>query len=167
MANTVIAVYDNYANAQSAMSELLQCGFSRNDIQLSPSDENPDARQSALRSDDPNDQGSTGGWGIGKFFRSLFGTGDSDENHRQHADIYSEAVRRGSYLVIIDAANQEQRDRATDAMNRFDPVDIDTRSEHWRSQGWSRYDRAAPIFSNDEIARDQASYASTSQGQQT
>jgi uncharacterized protein (TIGR02271 family) len=167
MANTVIAVYDNYANAQSAMSELLQCGFSRNDVQLSPSDESPDARQSVLRSHDPNDQGSTSDWSIGKFFRSLFGTGDGGESQRHHADIYSEAVRRGSYLVMIDAGSDEQRDRAADVMNRFDPVDIDMRSEHWKTQGWSRYDRAAPIFSNDEIARDRVSYASTLQGQQS
>ncbi|MFC7515145.1 DUF2382 domain-containing protein [Herbaspirillum sp. GCM10030257] len=147
MENTVVGVYDSYAQAQNALNELMAAGFSRSDVQLSPDSE------SSTRVAD-TDTSSSGGSGIGNFFRSLFGM----EEHREHGDIYSEAVRRGSCVLTVSAASDEQRDRATEIMNRYDPVDIDERSSHWRSQGWSGYDESAPMFTDSEIEKDRALY---------
>jgi uncharacterized protein (TIGR02271 family) len=155
MANTVIGVYDNYSRAQSALDELLAKGFSRSEVQLSPAEDTSAARQASLRSNEQADDQSTGGWSIGNFFRSLFGNDERNE----HVDIYSEAVRRGSYLLTVNADNDERRDQATDIMNRHDPVDIDERSAQWRSQGWSQYDRSAPVLSDAEIEQERTSYA--------
>jgi len=107
MENTVVGVYDSYAQAQNALNELLTSGFSRSDVQLSPDSE------SSTRVAD-TDTSSSGGSGIGHFFRSLFGM----DEHREHGDMYSEAVRRGSCVLTVNAASDEQRDRATEIMNR-------------------------------------------------
>jgi uncharacterized protein (TIGR02271 family) len=147
MENTVVGVYDSYAQAQNALNELMTAGFSRSDVQLSP-----DSETSTHVAD--TDTSSSGGSGIGNFFRSLFGM----EEHREHGDIYSEAVRRGSCVLTVNAASDEQRDRATEIMNRYDPVDIDERSSHWRTQGWSGYDESAPMFTDSEIEKDRALY---------
>src|SRR3569623_188715 len=163
MANTIIGVYDEYSHAQSALDELLQNGFDRSDVRLSPADQNPTAREAELRSNDLGNEEATGGWSIGNFFRSLFG---NDEHSHPHADVYKEAVRRGSYLLTVAADDEDERDRASDIMNRYHPVDIDTRSSHWRSQGWSRYDNSAPMFSDAEIGEEHKRYAGTMQTQQ-
>jgi len=164
MANTVIAVYDDYSHAQSALNELLKSGFDRSDVRLSPSDSNAAAREAALDSNDLGNEESTGGWSIGNFFRSLFG---NDEHSHPHANMYKEAMRRGSYLLTVDADDEDARDRASDIMDRYQPVDIDARSEHWKSQGWSRYDSAAPMLSDNEIAAERQARPVTSQTSQT
>lgn len=146
MENTVVGVYDSYAQAQNAMNELLSSGFSRSDVQLSPDADN--------KTTTARDADQSGG-GIGGFFRSLFGMEEKREDH----DIYSEAVRRGSCLLTVNADNDEQRDRAVDILNRYDPVDIDERATHWRSQGWTGYDASAPAFTDSEIEKDRNLYA--------
>jgi uncharacterized protein (TIGR02271 family) len=144
MENTVVGVYDDKSQAQSAMNELLASGFSRNKIQMNT--EHMPAAAGAT------DTGT--GHGIGHFFRSLFGMDDADKN----SDVYSEAVRRGSVVLVIAVDTDDERDRAMDVMNRYDPVDIDERSTHWRSQGWSSFDTSAPMLSEDEIRQDRSSY---------
>jgi len=149
MENTVVGVYDSYAQAQNVMNELLACGFSRDEIQLSP--ETSD-RTSTQAGDADSGQHS----GIGHFFRSLFGM--EDEEDRQHHDIYAEAMRRGSCVVTVYAANEQERERAVDVMNRFDAVDISERESQWRSQGWTGYDQSAPMLTDSEIEKDRALY---------
>lgn len=146
MENTVVGVYDSYAQAQNALNELLSAGFARSDIQLSPDTENTVTGQ--------RDSGESHGSGIGNFFRSLFGV----EEHREHGDVYSEAVRRGSCVLTVYADSDERQDQAVDIMNRFDPVDIDERSTQWRSQGWSGYDEAAPMYTDSEIEKERTLY---------
>ncbi|HEY0844766.1 MAG TPA: DUF2382 domain-containing protein [Noviherbaspirillum sp.] len=150
MANTVVGVYDSYAQAQNAMNELIASGFSREDIEL-----NPEADRSSATSASTAGSSDTGGSSIGNFFRSLFG---SDED-RSDRDIYSEAVRRGSCVLTVHADDDTQCDRAADIMNRFDPVDIDERTTYWRSQGWSGYDESSPRMSDSEIENERRMYA--------
>lgn len=146
MDNTVVGVYDSYAQAENAMNELLASGFSRSGVQL-----NAEADRTGLTAEsDTHDSGS----GIGNFFRSLFGM----DEHRETHDIYSEAMRRGSCVLTVDADSDEQRDRALEIMNRYDPVDIDERSTYWRSQGWSGYDASAPKYTDSEIESERSSY---------
>ncbi|MGE5651641.1 MAG: DUF2382 domain-containing protein [Bacillota bacterium] len=151
MENTVVGVYDSYTQAESAMNELLAAGFSREDVHLDQ--QATSGSQTAVSGSE--DRGESG---IGHFFRSLFGL----EEHREHRDIYSEAVRRGSCVLTVDAASEDMRDRATEIMNRHDPVDIDERASHWRSQGWAGYDESAPMLTDAEIERERGTYAARS-----
>jgi len=146
MEDTVIGVYDSYAQAQNAMNELLSSGFSRSNVQINPDSDRLSTQQVAT-----SDTGS----GIGHFFRSLFGM----EEHREHGDIYSEAVRRGSVVLTAHADTEEERDRAVEVMNRYDPIDIDERSTAWRSQGWAGYDETAPLYTQAEIEQERKLHA--------
>lgn len=146
--NTVVGVYDNYSDAKGAVEALIGAGFSRSRIQLNP--ESDSAGTASMTQD--QDSG-----GIGGFFRSLFGGNDQDEQYR---DVYSESVRRGHYVLTVNAQSQHDVGVVTDIMNRFNAVDIDERASHWKSQGWSNYDDSAPRYTNEEITADRASYSS-------
>ncbi|WP_334188408.1 YsnF/AvaK domain-containing protein [Noviherbaspirillum sp.] len=150
MDNTVVGVFDSYAQAQSAMNELIASGFSRTDVQLNPDQET--SASSTTTTDNTSDSG-----GIGGFFRSLFGMDDQVGDR----DTYAEAVRRGSCVLTVNADNDEQRDRAIDIMNRYDPVDLDERSTHWRNSGWTGYDASAPRLTDDEIVQERSRYSTT------
>ncbi len=149
MNNTVVAVYDEYGDAQGAMNALFtEGGFSQADVKLSPAEDSSEGRQQALRSQ--QDTSDSGGWSIGGFFSSLFGS----DQHSDDAGVYSEAVRRGSYMVSVDAQSEEQADRAADILQRFNAVDLDQRASHWRSSGWTGYQSDAPLYTAEEIRND-------------
>jgi len=153
--DTVVAVYDNYQDAQKAVDALVAAGFSRETTSVNPeSDRMADTGTATTTATDTH----AGESGIGHFFRSLFGM---DDEYKEHHDVYAESVRRGSYVVTSHADSDEQADRATEIMNRFNPVDIDERTSHWKQQGWSGYDASAPALRRDEIEADRRSYLQT------
>ena len=154
MNHTVAAIFDSYGDAQSAMSALFNEGFVSADVKLSPSDDSREARERALRggSASPTKEG----WRIGEFFRSLFST----DQYADDAGMYAEAVRRGSYLVTIDAPTEAQADQAVDIIMRFNPVDLSHRAEHWRNGGWTGYQSEAPLYTDEEVRNEQAGYQS-------
>lgn len=156
MESTVIGVYDDRSQAQNALNELLKAGFAREDVSLSASS---DSLSSTAQSEAEGAAEPSGRSGIGGFFSSLFGL-----DNRQDADIYSEAVRRGSCLLTVNARNDEQHAEIINILDRFNPIDIDERAAYWRSQGWSQYDSSAPPYSDEEVQRDRASYSAL-QGQ--
>lgn len=137
MAITIIGVYDEFSRGFSAKNELLTSGFSRRQVQL-----NPDQESSAAAGKPPpgTDDDSVSA-GIGIFFRSLFGVGDKST----HSNVYAEAVRRGEYVLTVDADDDEQRVRAEEIMNRCGPVDMEERSAEWVRHGWRGYDPSAPL----------------------
>jgi uncharacterized protein (TIGR02271 family) len=142
--NSVVAVYDNLSDAQKVKDELLDRGFSENRVHLT----SPGA--SATRTRTTEDDLSGGG--MAGFFRTLFGM----EDERDYTASYSEAVRRGSAVVTVTAANDDELDRAREVMEEYGPVDIDERAEQWRSAGWSGYDPNATPYSEADIERERA-----------
>ncbi len=160
--NTLVAVFDNYADAKHAVDALTASGCSPQSVQLNPEADSSDFATDANNpSDSRTSSVSASGeksheGGITGFFRSLFG-GDDD---RQYHDVYSESVRRGHYVLTFDARNETELDRASDIINQYNPVDIDERSNAWKQQGWTGYDASSPRFSQDEITKDRASYSS-------
>jgi hypothetical protein len=50
-------------------------------------------------------------------------------------DTYLELVRRGSYVLLANAENDQEADQAMDVMARHGPVDIDEISSRWRREG--------------------------------
>ncbi len=156
MKQSVVAVFDEYGDAQAAVNALYQeGGFARADVTLNPAEDTTEARQEALRAQVSSSD--AGGWSVGRFFKSLFGK-DQDAGE---AGVYSEAVRRGSYMVSVDAGTDEQADRAADILQRFHAVDLDQRAAGWRSSGWSGYQSDAPLFTAEEIQKDRDVYSQT------
>ncbi len=156
MNQTVIAVFDRYADAQNAVNALYQQGgFTQADVKLSPAEETTQARQQALRT--PAATTEPTGWGIGDFFRSLFGS----DQHNDDAGLYAEAVRRGSYLLSVEAANAGQAGRAAEILKRFHAVDLEQRSSIWRSSGWTGYQSDAPLYTDEQIQQEHGLYSQT------
>lgn len=82
------------------------------------------------------------GAATGGLLGGLVGLGIPEE----HAGLYAEGVRRGGYLVIVNASDDDA-DRAAEIFDRHDPIDIDEQSTSWRDTGWQGYDEKAPAYS--------------------
>jgi len=121
MDRTVVAAFDTQQDAQRALEALNEAGFTRDRTHLTANTGGIDAVSSGTT--------STGEQTLGDKIASFFGFGDDEE-------IYSEAVRRGSCVLTVDAADDEEADRAEAILYRFGPVDIDQKAAEWRGAGW-------------------------------
>lgn len=147
--HTVVGVYDDYSDAEKAVQALVAAGFQRSDMQLTP--------ESAESTTPVSEQQHEVSSSVSGFFRSLFGT----DEHKEHHDVYAESVRRGSFVLKVDADTAEEADRALGIMERFNAIDIDDRAGYWKKQGWTGYDVNAPRYTQDEIAKERSSYVQT------
>jgi hypothetical protein len=158
MSHTVIAVFDNFADADTARDALIGSGIPIADVQLTPSEETLTSRQSTLVRSGNHVYDVDSGWSFSGLLSSLFGADESSV----HPDLFSEAIRRGSYLLAVEAETDLERDRAVDLVNRFNPVDLDERATRWRQDGWTGYDHAAPVLGAEDAAQDRDSHRSIS-----
>lgn len=130
---TVIGAFDTYAQAQKAEQRLIRDGFDRGDVTIEPGDPTQKAVPGTVHGDggrgDNEPQGK-----IGHFFAELFGTSDM---HRHHSETYQEAVRRGSFVVVVDAENDAQAEKAALNLHEAGAIDVDERAQQWRDEGWS------------------------------
>lgn len=109
MAQTVIGVFENVADANKAAQQLLEAGFRHEDVDISASRN----RGEAVRDEDQDD-------GIGGFFHSLFG--DSDDKRR-----HTEATRQGT-LITVHTQSMEEAERASEILNEYGAMDINDES---------------------------------------
>lgn len=114
MAQTVIGFFDNSSEAQSAIQELLNNGFSRDHIDIS--NVSATDTSSTASSDTVDNVGDS----ISNFFSSLFDS--SDEANR-----YSEVARHSDSIVTVHAQSNEEAQRAAAILDRFGTVDVDQR----------------------------------------
>jgi stress response protein YsnF len=121
---TVIGAFDDNAQAQRAVEQLVQRGFDRGDVHV---------EQGEAVTGSDSSQADSGG-GIGGFFASLFGGGDE---HRSRADMYHEASRRGTSVVVVDARDELQAEQAVGCLHELGAVDVDERAQRWRASGWN------------------------------
>jgi uncharacterized protein (TIGR02271 family) len=141
---SVIGVFDSHGTAQAAARELIDEGIPREDVQVQTNLATTAAGRSV---EDAGERREEEG-GIRGFFHRLFHS-DEDSSH------YSEAVRRGSTVVVARVPSQ-LRDRAVDILNSHGAVDIDRRVANYREQGWQGYDPNAPAYTAEEAERERA-----------
>jgi hypothetical protein len=127
MVTTIIGIYDEFQPAFSAKNELLAGGFSWTQVGLNPDHEVPLRERRATPQTDPNSLS----YNISTLFKGLF---DLDGNVA-HSNMYAEAVRRGGYVVTVDADNDEQRARAEGIIRHFGPVHVGQRPFAGSSSG--------------------------------
>ena len=162
MANTVIGVYDNFAQAQSALKQLLASGFNTEEVRLRPSQDTAQARTEALREAGVTEAHSHAGGGtLRNFFRNLFGGTESEETHADH---YAEAVRRGSFVLTVAVDSPAQSETAAAIMEQFQPIDVDERASQWQASGWSRHDDTAAPLTDEELTQERSRYAAMGAG---
>jgi stress response protein YsnF len=128
MTQTVIGMFDTATEAQQAVHELQNNGFSQSNIDIS--------NQSAASTDnstfdtyrDNNDDS------IGGFFKSLFSDNDTD------ADRYSEVARRSGSIVTVHAQTSEEAERAADILDKYGAVDVNERASQYGYSNFGRTD---------------------------
>ncbi|NHZ61405.1 DUF2382 domain-containing protein [Massilia genomosp. 1] len=136
MEHTLVAVFDNRGDAVQALDDLVGSGYSRQDVRLSDGD--PDAARVDTSRVDTSGVDTPGarpegagdeslGSSIKHFFTDLFG-GERSE----HAQMYSEAIERGHYVLTVTTATEHEVERAADIVERHGPVDIDEHAGQWR-----------------------------------
>jgi uncharacterized protein (TIGR02271 family) len=121
----VTAFFDSRSDAEQAISRLHAAGIARESVRLTPSEQ---------------DGGTTRGTDTQSFPEASVGLWDSlrdlflpDEDRHT----YAEGLRRGGYLVSVNATDADY-ERVIDILDDEGTIDIDERSNSWRSEGWTR-----------------------------
>ena len=144
---TLISCFDRPSKARDAVERLVEAGFAREDVHLR---EAPGARRPvATEAEDAEDR-AVGDRAVASpeheialdhdalaslshFFGRLFGR----DSHADQTGTYTEAVRRGNSLVVVDARDDEEAERAATLLHHLGAIDVDEHAQHWRAEGWT------------------------------
>lgn len=66
----------------------------------------------------------------------------------EHAHAYAEGIRRGGTLVVLQT-EENMTPRATQILNSYSPVDIESRMSNWRQDNWSGFDETASAYQGE------------------
>lgn len=136
MDQIVVGVFDQQNDVDRARRALADAGFAESALNVHSTSGASTTQTAGERSES----------GIAHFFRSLFGMDD----HRDSARVYDEAVRRGHYVLTVQARDAAQAERAQDILEECDAIDVDERSLEWGSGARSA---AAPATAGTATAR--------------
>jgi hypothetical protein len=125
MPNTVVRVYSDFSDAQHARDALLSSGFDEADVHLS------------------SEEGEAGP-PQGNFILDYKDTGtnfDSRKDAMLDREVRTDALRmepnameRGTFLLTVDAEDENASERASEIMGRFHAIDIDKRTKASNSE---------------------------------
>jgi uncharacterized protein (TIGR02271 family) len=143
MTRTITAYFDSTADAQLASDRLIASGVSSSAITLHDS-----STAEATAGAEAEEKG---------FWASLGDLFMPDEDRYT----YSEGIRRGGCVVTVQA---DEADFAlvSDVLEEAGSVDLDAREATWRSEGWSGYDDGTAGMGDPSLARERASFDTTS-----
>lgn len=99
------------------------------------------------------------GAGLGAAAGGLVGALTGAGIPENDANVYAEGVRRGGALVTVQAASDDDADRAADILDRHNVVDIDERATNYRSSGWSRFDENTGAYESTGAGMRDTGYA--------
>ncbi len=131
MEHTLVAVFDTESQAQNALDDLASSGLSRGDMDINASQHTGMTGSTSAPVGEAVHEPQSIGERISAFFRNMFGSDDT-----AHADIYSEAARRGGYVLTVLARDDDQITLATEVLERHHPINLEERTAEWRSTGW-------------------------------
>lgn len=82
------------------------------------------------------------------------------------AGYYAEGLRRGGTLVTVNAEDASVS-RAQEILNRFNPIDLENRTNAWREAGWTSYSAEAEPYTRDQLTTERNLYNTVdTQGEQ-
>ena len=140
---TLTAFFRDRADAEEATRELAAAGIAQDAIRMVPGKES----DNVAATDVDNDR--RGFWeSLGDFF---FPADDRE--------VYAEGLRRGGYLVTVNAASEDQHAQALDILDDEGTIDVDEWSESWRADGWSPSSSASDASVRSDRATQAASYS--------
>jgi uncharacterized protein (TIGR02271 family) len=124
---TIVAMFEDITAAEAAASSLASKGFQRERLHI-------DAGQ-LKESKKPG------------LLERLFGMNKDD------SQVYAEGVRRGNAILGVECGDDEVN-IVESTLEAHNPIDIETRTEAWRQQGWGGYDPTAPAPTGAAAERD-------------
>jgi len=127
MAQTLVGVFENRADAQQVAQELIGLGIDQTHVRIS------DEGAGTTRSSGGESRGFWEG------LKDAFGFGD-DEDDRYGL---REAARRGNTIVTV-TTEDESVDRVSEVMRRHNVINLDDRVKQWGSEGWAGHQRYEP-----------------------
>lgn len=112
MQHTIVAVFERRADAQHSIDDLLDAGFARGAMRLSEDDPHgPDLAREGEESFIDT---------IRRYFLELFGA-----ERLVDAQLYSDAVRHGHFVLTLCVGDEEAADRAAVIVERYRPFNMD------------------------------------------
>ena len=142
---TVIGAFEDRDTAQRAVERLVEAGFERDDVHVQEGASTGTPRATTGGADRADEElGMMAS--IQHFFASLFG---DDDNAPGRSGLYSEAVARGTSVVVVDARDDDRAERAASVLHELGAIDVDERAQQWRGEGWTGYSdpQAQPAMS--------------------
>lgn len=125
---TIVAHFDNRADAEKAMEQTVREGVSRSSIQILPDAQNSGYKRSEGSSSYDRERDEGGFWAsLGNLFLP-----DKDRY------TYAEGMSRGGVTMTV-MADSAKAERVADIAERCGAVDPDEREESWRNEGWTGY----------------------------
>lgn len=120
MSTPLVRVYDKLSNAEAARRQLLAAGFSAPDVHLASTQDEagPVKGNFTVGNGGPADKGLSGLLG------SSVGTGDD-----VYRDDYQHPEQVGTFLLTVEAGDDQQRRRASDIMEQHGAINIDQRTD--------------------------------------
>ena len=98
--------------------------------------------------------GAVAGGAVGGMIGALTASGVSEDD----ANVYAEGVRRGGTLVTAHVDDQRVS-QAREILQRSRSVDLTARRKAYRQAGWSRFDEAAPAYTDEQVRRERQLYS--------
>ena len=138
MSSVLVGMFDSQTAADEARGRLMSAGFAADAVRLTggmATSSSSQALTGVPSVEEPQHEGA-----IARFFESIFGGGSDDKDDLDRAgytDTYKEAFRRGSYSVSVSTGDSDEMDKAERILNDCGAVDIDTKAESWRKEGWA------------------------------
>ncbi len=152
MTKIAVALYDDYAQAQDTLNELLDAGIARSDISMTSHATAGGVAGTGTFSDA---EGPLGGVASGgSLFEKLIELGVP----RDEAETYAEGTRRGGSLVLV-RTDDARAEEAASIMEGRRAVDYQTRSAAWRAEGWTGYEASAYPYTTEEADLERQRYA--------
>ncbi|MBA4183025.1 MAG: DUF2382 domain-containing protein [Acidobacteria bacterium] len=154
MATTLVGIYDDLAQAQKAVQQLSQAGIKQGDITIASNDGGKGYTSYGGANSRDYTTGNSIGNDISNFFGSIFGSDINDDE----LDVYSEAVRRGNAVVVVDT-DDKMTERAAEVLNQHNAVDVDRRAAQYRTSGYKKFDAKAPLYNAEQTRTETQNYA--------
>lgn len=136
MAQTVIGFFDDAAEAQRAVEQLVSNGFDRARIDISSGNRTGSVSTSGDVSDHREHES-----GITRFFKNLFGDNDDE------AERYSRVGMRSNSIVTVHAQTSDEAERAADLLDDYGAINVNERASEYDTTNTTSDRSTTPDYS--------------------
>ena len=135
--SVVVGMFETAADAARARTDLLNAGLPAGSVSMHPEAGEGDASTAGGTAGAGTDRHADEGL-FSRFLHAIFGPDDEDMPNRSgYAASYTEAMRRGHHGVTVQVRDDTELQRVEEILNAAGAIDLDERSERWRSEGWN------------------------------